>query len=339
MWWGEHSVRAACLRKSANNLLVRTVHNAVAEAGIAGVDDMQVNNAIKKRHPGLAEKLAAATSADEAKKIVENLKAEILSVASKQSICDTVKAKLNDFIQEAFAKEMGVEWKHGDKELVKTVLPRRADDGVYRTGAWVRDSSAGIGTVTYYDEQNGCFAALGHGVCDRDTGALLPLGSAEVVSAEIGSVTKSSTGKAGSLNGVFCDTEIGDLTKNTVCGVFGTTNDNFPQNGAELEIADNEEIELGKALIYTTVDGAEPCCYEAEITRLCDLDSQTNENFVIKVTDDRLIRDCGGIVQGMSGSPVVQNNKLVGAVTHVFLNSPHEGYGVTAQNMVSNYQK
>lgn len=95
----------------------------MAEAGIAGVDDMQVNNAIKKRHPGLAEKLAAATSADEAKKIVENLKAEILSVASKQSICDTVKAKLNDFIQEAFAKEMGVEWKSGDKALVNLSKP------------------------------------------------------------------------------------------------------------------------------------------------------------------------------------------------------------------------
>ena len=256
---------------------------------------------------------------------------------------DDTPISTNEELQRAACQSGGEALKlsvrRGDKELVKTVLPRRADDGVYRTGAWVRDSSAGIGTVTYYDEQNGCFAALGHGVCDRDTGALLPLGSAEVVSAEIGSVTKSSTGKAGSLNGVFCDTEIGDLTKNTVCGVFGTTNDNFPQNGAELEIADNEEIELGKALIYTTVDGAEPCCYEAEITRLCDLDSQTNENFVIKVTDDRLIRDCGGIVQGMSGSPVVQNNKLVGAVTHVFLNSPHEGYGVTAQNMVSNYQK
>ncbi len=224
------------------------------------------------------------------------------------------------------------------KELIKTVIPQKNCAGVYLTGAWVRDSCAGIGTVTYYDEEDGSFAALGHGICDKDTQALLPLGSAEVVKADISSVTKSSTGRAGCLNGYFSDKPLGDLTKNTNCGVFGTTDDNFSHDGMKLELAENGEIKVGKAEIYTTVEGEKAECFDAEITKLCGMGSRNNENFVIKVTDRRLIGKCGGIVQGMSGSPVVQNGKLAGAVTHVFLNDPCEGYGVTVQNMVSNYR-
>ena len=226
----------------------------------------------------------------------------------------------------------------GGKELIKTINPKKNASGVYVSGAWVRDSCAGIGTVTFYDGENGCFAALGHGICDNDTSALMPLGSAEVVSVDISSVTKSSTGKAGSLNGCFSDKTLGSLTKNTNCGVFGKTEGEIPQNGKKLEIAENGEIEVGKAEMYTTIEGDEAGCYEVEITKIRTTDSDTNENFVIKVTDGELIGRCGGIVRGMSGSPLVQNGKLVGAVTHVFLNDPREGYGITARNMVSNYQ-
>ena len=225
------------------------------------------------------------------------------------------------------------------KELIKTVVPERNMTGAYLLGAWVRDSCAGIGTVTYYDPDGRYFAALGHGICDRDTNALMPLGNAEVVNVSVSSVTKSSPGKAGSLNGYFTDTKLGSLTKNTPCGVFGTINDKNQQSGVTLELAENGEIHLGKASVYTTVKGSECACYEAEITRICNDDRDSNENFVIKVTDKSLLGECGGIVQGMSGSPIVQDGKLVGAVTHVFLNRPEEGYGVTAQNMVSNYSR
>ena len=224
------------------------------------------------------------------------------------------------------------------KELVKTVVPRKNTVGIYLLGAWVRDSCAGIGTVTYYDRNDDYFAALGHGICDSDTLELMPLGSAEVVNANINSITKSVEGKAGSLNGYFTENTIGTLTKNTDCGIFGTADDTAFGNGVELEVAENGEIKLGKAEIYTTVDGNEAECFEAEITDIRSFDSSCNENFVIKITDERLIERCGGIVQGMSGSPIVQNGKLAGAVTHVFLNDPDEGYGVTAQNMVSNYK-
>ena len=249
--------------------------------------------------------------------------------------------KTNEDVQRAThncgGEKLRLTVERGGKELIKTIQPQKNMVGVYLSGAWVRDSCAGIGTVTYYRPSDQSFAALGHGICDRDTTALMPLGSAEVVQADINSVTKSSTGKAGSLNGIFSDTTLGHLTKNTNCGVFGTTNDKNIPSGTELEIADNGEIKLGKAAMYTTVSGETPGCYEVEITDICNFGSRTNENFVIKVTDERLLSECGGIVQGMSGSPLVQNGKLVGAVTHVFLNSPQEGYGVTAQNMVSNY--
>lgn len=226
----------------------------------------------------------------------------------------------------------------GGKELIKTVVPRQNTTGAYLLGAWVRDSCAGIGTVTYYDPQSGCFAALGHGICDKDTAALMPLGSAEVVEANIQSVTKSTPGVAGSLNGYFSDKTLGNLTRNTETGVYGTTNDNLLQQGSTLEIAENGEIHVGKAQIFTTVSDEGCACYEAEITKICNFDAESNENFVIKVTDKELLSRCGGIVQGMSGSPIVQGGKLAGAVTHVFLENPEEGYGITAQNMVSNYR-
>lgn len=219
-------------------------------------------------------------------------------------------------------------------EIEKNVTPQLNTVGIYLLGAWVRDSCAGIGTVTYYDPDNNYFAALGHGICDNDTDLLLPLGSGEAVKANISSVTKSTSGNAGSLNGYFTDNKIGDLTRNTDVGVYGTINDNIAQFGSKIELADFNEIKPGKAEIYTTLNSDVIGCYDIEITKICSFDKNANENFVIKVTDNRLLNKCGGIVQGMSGSPIVQDGKLVGAVTHVFVNHPCEGYGVAIQNMV-----
>lgn len=220
-------------------------------------------------------------------------------------------------------------------EIEKTVKPKQNMSGMYLLGAWVRDSCAGIGTVTYYDENNNYFAALGHGVCDVDTSALLPLGYGEVVKANISGVTKSVKGKAGSLNGYFTDEIFGVLTKNTPSGIYGTINDNYIINQKKIEIASTDEVKTGKAQIYTTINGEETGCYDIEITKICNTSKKSNENFVIRVTSDEIVEKCGGIVQGMSGSPIVQDGKLVGAVTHVFVKSPCEGYGVMAQNMVA----
>lgn len=208
---------------------------------------------------------------------------------------------------------------------------------MYLIGAWVRDSCAGIGTITYYDEKNNCFAALGHGICDNDTSYLLPLEHATVLSASISGISKSSAGKAGSLNGYFKDEELGTLTKNTSIGIFGRPDENYSFKQKQIEVAQTNEIKVGKASIYTTISQNNAEEYEIEITRICNKNKDSNESFVIKITDERLIDECGGIVQGMSGSPIVQNGKLVGAVTHVFLNNPQEGFGVAIQNMMSKY--
>ena len=222
------------------------------------------------------------------------------------------------------------------KELCKTVKPQANTVGTYLLGAWVRDSCAGIGTVTYYNPDDNYFAALGHGICDRDTGAMMPLGEAEIVGASISSVERSSTGKAGSLNGYFTDKTLGTVTNNTINGIYGTIIDNSYLSGDRFEIAEFDEIQTGDAQIITTISGDRPESYDLKITSIRNDDPRNNENYVIKVTDKRLLDECGGIVQGMSGSPIVQNGKLIGAVTHVFLNNPEEGYGVAAQFMVCN---
>ena len=251
-----------------------------------------------------------------------------------------IEIKTNEDLQETATgcggKGMSFIIERDGKELCKTVKPQANTVGTYLLGAWVRDSCAGIGTVTYYNPDDNYFAALGHGICDRDTGAMMPLGEAEIVGASISSVEKSSTGKAGSLNGYFTDKTLGTVTNNTINGIYGTIIDNSYLNGDKLEIAEFDEIQTGDAQLFTTINGERPESYDLKITSIRNDDPRNNENYVIKVTDKRLLDECGGIVQGMSGSPIVQNGKLIGAVTHVFLNNPEEGYGVAAQFMVCN---
>lgn len=251
-----------------------------------------------------------------------------------------IEIKTNEDLQETATgcggKGMSFIIERDGKELCKTVKPQANTVGTYLLGAWVRDSCAGIGTVTYYNPDDNYFAALGHGICDRDTGAMMPLGEAEIVGASISSVEKSSTGKAGSLNGYFTDKTLGTVTNNTINGIYGTIIDNSYLSGDRFEIAEFDEIQTGDAQIITTISGDRPESYDLKITSIRNDDPRNNENFVIKVTDKRLLDECGGIVQGMSGSPIVQNGKLIGAVTHVFLNNPEEGFGVAAQFMVCN---
>ncbi len=254
-----------------------------------------------------------------------------------------IKVNSNEELQNAASKSRGgklkLEVERSGKSITKEITPVKNTAGAFLLGAWVKDSCAGIGTVTYYDSSQNYFAALGHGICDNETSALLPLGSAEVLKANISSVSKSVEGNPGSINGYFTDSKLGSLIKNTENGVFGTLSSKDFEHGKKLELADNSEIHTGKAEIYTTVDCGGVKSYSAEITGILNRDNDSNENFVIKVTDSELIKKCGGIVQGMSGSPVIQNGKIVGAVTHVFMNKPNEGYGVLIQNMVSKYKE
>lgn len=224
-----------------------------------------------------------------------------------------------------------------NKTLSKQITPVKNTAGNYLIGAWVRDSSAGIGTVTYYNSGENYFAGLGHGICDCDTCTLMPLASGEAVVAEISSVTKSKNGNPGSLNGYFSDRTIGKMLKNSEIGIYGSYNNSLIENKNKIEVADKSEIKTGKATVYTTISGNSPQAYEIEITSI-SRNENSNESFTIKVTDSRLLEQTGGIVQGMSGSPIVMNGKLIGAVTHVFINSVNEGYGIYVGKMIENYQ-
>ena len=202
----------------------------------------------------------------------------------------------------------------------------------YKAGMWIRDSAAGIGTMSFYDPVTGGFAGLGHGVCDIDTGEILPFSDGDIVSAEITGCYKGQKGKAGELCGVFSQEMIGVLLSNNSKGVYGVLS-KFSGRNAAIPIALKREVKEGKAEIISTVDELLPCRYEVEISNI-NFTSSENKNMVIKITDEKLIEKTGGIVQGMSGSPIIQDGKLIGAVTHVLVGDPTKGYGIFAETMI-----
>lgn len=202
--------------------------------------------------------------------------------------------------------------------------------GQYKAGLWIRDSSAGIGTVTFYT-QDGEFASLGHAVCDIDTGELLPIASGETTDAKITGYYKGKSGSAGELCGVLESGTTGEILINDGIGIYGVFQD-VDTTRTLYPLADKNEIKAGAAQIVTTIENGKQEAFNIEIERI-DYASNDNKNLVIKVVDDNLISKTGGIIQGMSGSPIIQEGKLIGAVTHVFLNDPTGGYGIFAETM------
>ena len=206
--------------------------------------------------------------------------------------------------------------------------------GKYKIGVLIRDSVSGIGTVTYIEKNSLRFGSLGHPVSD-ESGKLMPLGAGNIYRCTIVSVVKGERGRAGELKGLFMgEGEIASADKNCETGIYG----NFAPSE---EISSLRTVQVGadarpgKACVISTVDGIEPKEYEVSIVKV-DAENRQNKNFVLKVTDARLLAATGGIVQGMSGSPILQDGKLIGAVTHVFLNDPTRGYGIAIQKMIGN---
>ena len=221
--------------------------------------------------------------------------------------------------------------RNGGKKTFK-VTPVKATDGDFHIGIWVRDSAAGIGTVTYIDPQTLEFAGLGHGICDADTATLLPLKRGTVNTVELQSVVKGQKGIPGELKGAFVGNKSGALIQNSLTGVYGILC-SLPKNVTDrIKIASEAEIHEGKASIRCNVDGSIKD-YSIIITKI-NAHSEQGKNYQIKITDKALIEKTGGIVQGMSGSPIVQNGKLIGAVTHVTVNDPTKGYGIFIGNMM-----
>ncbi|MGP8313255.1 SpoIVB peptidase [Enterocloster aldenensis] len=218
-----------------------------------------------------------------------------------------------------------------------SVKPIASSDGKYKLGAWVRDDTQGIGTITYVD-MNGNFGALGHGISDSDTGDLVETSQGALYSTEIMGIEKGTIGKPGLLSGVIYygpQSHMGDISTNTNEGIFGTVNQQFKKQltGEPMEIACRQDVKPGVAYIRSNVSG-ELEDYEIEIQKVDYNASHKNKSMVIKVTDPRLLELTGGIVQGMSGSPIIQDGKLAGAVTHVFVQDASRGYGILIENML-----
>ncbi len=204
----------------------------------------------------------------------------------------------------------------------------------YRSGFWVRDSSAGIGTLTFFDPESKVFGGLGHAVCDVDTDEKLPISTGEIVTAEIYDVQKGVVGTAGSLNGAVTDDTIGLLSINAETGIYGVLTQ-IPRTGFQtVPVAMKQQVKEGIAQVYTTVSGTEPKLYDIEIEQIRYRDASPTKNMIIRITDPDLLTFTGGIVQGMSGSPIIQDGKFVGAVTHVLVNDPTKGYAIFAENML-----
>ena len=214
-----------------------------------------------------------------------------------------------------------------------TLTPVKDRDGSYKAGVWVRDSSAGIGTLTFADTEQGRFAGLGHAISDTDTGASISLLSGEIVPVTITGCVAGAAGSPGELRGEFSnDNVLGTVLANDATGVYGSLSGTV--EGQTYPVANSQEIQPGAAQILATVEGDTPQLYDVRI-EFVDLNAaDPNRNMLIRVTDPDLLQKTGGIVQGMSGSPVLQNGMLVGAVTHVLINDPTRGYAIFAQTML-----
>ena len=219
-----------------------------------------------------------------------------------------------------------------------SLTPVKDTEGKYRLGIWVRDDTQGIGTLTYVDT-TGRFGALGHGISDVDTGSLLKVGQGRLYQAEILGIQKGTSGNPGELAGLIRyepGKVIGSVSQNSEKGIYGIySGSTSAVNLQNMEIAYKQELETGPASVLCCVDG-EVKEYEAEITKIDMNHEDSNKSFVIHITDPDLLDLTGGIVQGMSGSPVIQNGKFVGAVTHVFVQDATTGYGIFAETMVEN---
>ena len=235
-------------------------------------------------------------------------------------------------------EKVEIEYIHDEETKECSITPVKTSNEEYKLGLWVRDSAAGVGTVTFYEPSTQSFGALGHGITDIDTGDLLNIASGEFVTAKVLNIKKGEDGNPGKIQGTVEEQEtIGEITKNTEFGIYGKIQDLSSLNidtSKKMEVAMREEIELGKATILCSLDNQTVKEYEIEITKIYKDNNYNNKSMEIKVTDEELIEKTGGIIQGMSGSPIIQNGKFIGAVTHVLVNSSTEGYAIFGDLML-----
>ena len=277
-------------------------------------------------HEGLSEspgKVAGIELGD----IIEEVNGENIETCS--DLISKVKTCRND--------EMTVKILRGNSELTKKISLIK-EDNEYKIGLWVRDSTAGIGTLTFYDKDSKTFGALGHPITDGDTNVSFNIKSGTLLKSSVLSIKKGERGNPGEIKGLFINENesIGSIEKNTNSGIYGNGSSELinPNFGDAMTVAYRDEIKEGHAQIITTVEDGGAKAYDIEILKLLPQDEPGSKSMIIKIVDPVLLEKTGGIVQGMSGSPIIQNGKIIGAVTHVLINKPDVGYGIYIEWML-----
>ena len=246
--------------------------------------------------------------------------------------------ELIECVNNSKGKSVEIKYISNNQEEIASIEPVKTSDNEYKLGLWVRDAAAGVGTLTFYEPSTGEFGALGHGINDVDTYDLIDIASGELVSTDIIDIVKGEDGSPGEIRGTIDNGyTLGKIYKNTGFGIYGSINNIAKLNlfhSQELEVANRNEITTGKAEIICELENGKSQSYEIEIERIFLDNNQNNKSMLIKVTDEELLEKTGGIIQGMSGAPIIQNGKFIGAVTHVLVNDAKTGYAVFADLMI-----
>ena len=259
----------------------------------------------------------------------------IISIEEKD-ITNTL--ELVETVNKSKGEELEIKYVRDGKTQECSIQPVQTAREEYKLGLWVRDSAAGVGTVSFYEPKTKRFGALGHGITDIDTGKLINIANGEFITTRVLSITKGEEGTPGKMQGTIINQKnIGKIYKNTNFGIYGVVDDLSTlnlQESREMEVALREEIQLGKATILSSLDNENVEEYEIEIVKKYVNNDYDNKSVLIKITDDRLLEKTGGIIQGMSGSPIIQNNKFIGAITNVLVNDPKQGYAIFGDLML-----
>ena len=251
---------------------------------------------------------------------------------------DSIKT-LQSVINESKGNDVQIKYARDGEILTSNIKPIQVSENEYKLGLWVRDSASGVGTISFYEPNSRKFAALGHGISDVDTGELLNIETGEIVTSNIVNITKGKKGIPGEIKGSISNgLLVGEVNENTNFGIFGNldneislTTDKYQEG---IEVAVRDEIQLGEATVLCTVEGNKTEEYNIEITQINYDNNTNNKSMQVKITDEKLIEKTGGIICGMSGSPIIQNGKLIGVLTNVLVSDPQVGYAVFSDIMI-----
>lgn len=287
---------------------------------IVGLEEIEDKNG-KKINPGVLAGLQIGDT------ILEINGTKVYKAAEVQSLVNKIQGDVRLKVK-----------RKSEKLTIKLTPVLSKSDNLYKLGVWVKDKTAGIGTLTYYDPIKRTFGALGHGIVDPETGSILSVDKGQLLQAQVQSIQEGTAGTPGEIRGIFyeANSPLGALEKNSSFGIFGNAyhpieNELYKE---PLVVGTKEQVEKGKAYILTTLDDNKLDRFEIEIEKIEHQNAPSDKGMVIRVTDERLLKKSGGIVQGMSGSPIIQNDRIIGAVTHVFVNNPQKGYGIFIEWML-----